>query len=174
MKTGTVHIGIRRTRLKVVGFGYAVIALCLFLGCYFLAKNIEGGWSIAIKIIGGVIAILIAVTGASAMALLNKKEAGVILDQAGITDNSTQISAGLIEWKAVSGIETDETKKMILVFVKKPDVFIKNARNRAVKQLYERNMDLYKTPLIIESTYLDTGFDELKKSVLEYYKKFKK
>ena len=172
MKTTSVHIGIKRNRLRVVGVGYGLLAVSLFLGCYFVAQQLDGGWSLTVKITGGVIAILLAVTGASAISLLNKKDAGLAIDEKGITDHSTQISAGFIAWKAIQSIESDSAEKMILVLVKNPEAFIKNAKNRAVKQLYERNLQIYKTPVIIELTYLDTTFDILKAHLLEYQQRY--
>jgi hypothetical protein len=173
-KTEDAHIGINRARIKIMGALYFALAFAFFLGFYFIGNSLDGGWAMALKITGGMIALFLLMTAASAMSVLNKKDAGIQFNANGIIDQSTQISAGLIEWKAVSAIETNASKKMILVFVKKPEVFIKNAKNRAVKQLYERNMQLYKTPLIIEAGYLDVSFDELKKLAEEYWKRFGK
>jgi hypothetical protein len=173
-KTENIHIGINRRRVRIMGTVYIALAFALFLGFYFVGNSLAGGWATGLKITGGVIAVFLVFTAASAMSVLNKTDAGIQLGANGINDQSTQISPGLIEWKAISAIETDDAKKMIRVFVKKPEVYIKNAKNRAVKQLYERNLQLYKTPLIIEAGYLEVPFDELKKRVEEYWKRFGK
>jgi len=171
-KSTSIHIGINRKRLKLVGFGYGFLAVFIFCGFYFIASKMEGNWSTALKVTGGIMAVFFAVTGLSAVRPLNDKNAGIIIDEHGISDQSTSISSGLIGWKSIISLEPNEKEKMILVKVKKPEEFIKNGKNRAIKQLLQRNFALYKTPVVIESSYLNCSFDELRTTLETQIKKF--
>jgi len=171
-KSNSIHIGINRKRLKLVGIGYAIAALFIFCGFYYISTRFEGNWSNAMKIIGGIIAVFSGVTGLSAVKPLNDKNAGITIDENGILDQSTSISSGLISWKSISNLESNSKEKMILIKVKKPDDFTKNAKNRAIKQLLQRNLAIYKTPVVIESNYLNCSFDELQTTLETQFKKF--
>lgn len=171
-KTNSIHIGINRKRLKLVGVGYGIAVIFIFCGFYFISTKLEGNWATAIKVIGGIMSVFFGVTGLSAVRLLNDKNAGIIIDEHGILDQSTSISSGLIGWKSISDLEANAKEKMILVKVKKPDDFIKNAKNRAIKQLLQRNLAIYKTPVVIESNYLNCSFDELQTTLETQFKKF--
>lgn len=168
----TIHIGINRKRLKLIGFGYIVLALAVFVGFYFFSLQTENTWSLVLKITGGVIAVFLVITAASALQKLNDSNAGITINTDGINDKSTTISVGMISWKSIQSLEPIDHDKMILVFVKKPDDIIKNSKNRAIKQLLERNKTIFKTPVVIESTYLNCSFEELRTNLMEQYKRF--
>ena len=171
-KTNSIHIGINRKRLKLVGVGYGIAAIFIFCGFYFISTKLEGNWATAMKVIGGIMSVFFGVTGLSAVRPLNDKNAGILIDEQGILDQSTSISSGQINWKSIADIESNQKEKMILIKVKKPDDFIKNAKNRAIKQLLQRNLAIYKTPVVIESNYLNCSFDELQTTLESQFKKF--
>lgn len=155
---------VNKKRLRVIGIVYAAAALVIFMGGFLLAQNLSDGLSITLKIIAGLVALFMIITGGSALQKLGDKNAGLTLNKEGITDNATTISLGFIAWKNISKIEINEKEKLILVLVKKPAELISQAKNKAVKQLLKQNMTLYKTPVIIEAKYLSCSFEQLKEA----------
>ncbi len=126
--------------------------------------------SLVLKISGGVVAAVLLFTGASALKLLNDKSAGIWIDANGIADKSSSISVGLVAWKMISSIEPRSKEKMILVHVKKNEDILKSASNKAIRQLLERNIAIYKTPVILETKYLKCSFEDLENAIKQFYK----
>lgn len=165
-----IHIPINKTRLKLTGLVYAVIALIVFLGFFLMAEKSSDTVSLVLKITGGIIAVVLLLTGASALKLLNDKSAGVWIDPNGITDKSSSISIGFLPWKTISSIEARNKDKMILLHVKKNEDILKSASNKAIRQLLERNIAIYKTPVILETKYLKCNFADLENALKQFYK----
>lgn len=155
---------INKKRLRIIGVVYALVALIVFMGGFILAENLNDGFAITVKIIASLVALFMIITGGSALQKLGDKKAGLTINKEGITENATTISLGFLAWKNISKIEINEKEKLILVLVKKPEEFINQGKNKAVKQLLRQNMALYKTPVIIEAKYLNCSFDELKEA----------
>ncbi|MBL7900140.1 MAG: hypothetical protein JNJ99_16515 [Crocinitomicaceae bacterium] len=165
-----IHIPINKFRLKLTGLVYAIIALAVFLGFFLMAEKSSETISLVLKITGGVIAVVLLFTGASALKLLNDKSAGIWIDANGITDKSSSISVGLINWKIISSLESNKKEKMMLIHVKKNDDILKSASNKAIRQLLERNIAIYKTPVILEIKYLKCSFEDLENALNQFYK----
>ena len=170
MSHATEYIPIHKTRLRLIGVLYAVVALIVFLGLFMMAEQLSGNWVITLKITGGIIAALLVLTGAGAVKLLNDKNAGLHLNSHGFNDHSTAIGVGQVSWKNVAALQPDEKGKHICVMLKNPQDVIKAAQNKAIRQLLERNLALYKTPVILESKYLACSFAELTEKLNHWYK----
>jgi hypothetical protein len=101
------------------------------------------------------------------------KMPGLIFSSAGITDNSSGVSAGLIPWSDIIGFNIYEIQKqkMLIVLVKNPDIYIeigsviKRSLNRA-------NYKMCGSPIAISSNSLKINFDELLKLSNEYFTKY--
>ncbi|MBI3133116.1 MAG: hypothetical protein HYZ14_00430 [Bacteroidetes bacterium] len=155
------HIPIKKSRLRLTGILYAFLALVSLAGFFMLADQVSDNWALALKITGGVLAVLFVLTGAGALKSLNDKNAGLHINTQGFADHSTSIGVGQVSWKNVRSLEVDEKEKLIRVILKNPADVIKSAQNKAIRQLLERNNQIYKTPVILESKYLDCSFSEL-------------
>ena len=109
------------------------------------------------------------------MIKLFDKKAGLIIDAYGITDNSNASSIGLIEWKDVDKITTEQVKstKFILIYVKNPKKYINRAKTKVKKMLMRANMIKYGTPITIISNTLKCNFSELERLIVSEYKKNK-
>lgn len=164
----TEHIGIRRARLKWVGAFYMIAALGVVALFFALADQLPK-WEMMLKIVGGIAAALLVLTGASAIRPLSNKRAGLHLSAAGFEDISTSLSVGSVSWKNVISVEPDTKEKHLVVVVKNPKDVIKSASNRAIKQLLERNYELYKSPVLIEAKYLNIDFKQLVEMVNRYH-----
>jgi hypothetical protein len=170
MSHGTEHIPIKKRRLRLIGVLYAVLALACFFGFFLWADRFSDNLALALKIAGGIIAALLLLTGAGALRLLNDKNAGLHLSGGGFDDHATSIGVGHVSWKNVSALESDAKEKLVRVMLKNPQDVIKSAQNKAIRQLLERNNQIYKTPVILESKYLACSFTELTAKLNHWYK----
>jgi len=93
------------------------------------------------------------------------KKVGLIIDENGITDNSSATSIGLIEWNDITEIRIANTPKFILINVKNPEKYINKTKNKMKAMLMKMNMKMYGTPLIITLNSLKYDFNELLKII---------
>lgn len=95
---------------------------------------------------------------------------GLIINSEGILDNSSGVSAGIIPWADVVGIEEYQVKqqKFISIKVKNPEKyankgsFLKRMVNRA-------NIKMCGTPINISVNGLKISYDDLHGFIREYY-----
>lgn len=167
-----IHIPVNRTRLKLIGFLYGVLTILVLIVFFLLGDYLGDGWKLGLRITGGVLATLLVLTGSGAVKLLQNKKAGFHITSAGIEDISTAIGVGQIDWKSIAGIEIRKDEKLILIFVKKPDEIIKSAGNKAIRQLLEKNLSIYKTPVVVESKYLQCTFEDFGNKLEDAWKNY--
>lgn len=107
---------------------------------------------------------------------LFNKGFGLIIDEKGIYDNSSAVSAGLILWQDIIDINFLQVQKIkfIQIKVSNPDYYIYRKKNRIFRFFMFLNKKLYGTPISISSTGLKCNFDELDESISIALKKFKK
>lgn len=172
MNKESIHIEINRKRLRVVSVMYILLALVIFAGGLVLSSVLADTASLILKIVAGISALLLLLVGSGAVRQLNDKTAGITVDKDGIHDRSTTIACGTISWKQIRDYEIRESDQIILVLVDKPAQLLKEAKNAAIKRLLEQNIQLYKTPVVIESRYLNCTFKELNDKLAEAWKKF--
>jgi hypothetical protein len=100
-----------------------------------------------------------------------KNKMGLIIDEQGITDNSSFSSVGLIEWKDIKGIRTVKFQrtKALLIDTNKPKKYINKAESSFKKRLLNSNKRIYGTPLYITSLILNIGFNDLEKIMIEAF-----
>lgn len=91
------------------------------------------------------------------------KNAGLRIDDAGITDNSNATSTGLIAWEDITAIRIVKvvSTSILLIDVKNPEAYVARAKNTFNRKLLQANLDNYGTPISITSTSLKIGFQEL-------------
>lgn len=88
---------------------------------------------------------------------------GLILDEYGITDNSSASSIGLIEWKDIAGIETIQiaSTKLLMIYTHQPEKYIQRAKNGLMRTVMQTNYKSYGSPISIASTALNIKFRDL-------------
>lgn len=93
---------------------------------------------------------------------------GLIIDDAGIYDNSNASSAHLIKWNRIKGIKIEHvmSTKFILIDIHDPKDFIQNFRGLK-KKLMTGNYKMYGTPISIISNSLKCNTDYLFKVISE-------
>ena len=88
---------------------------------------------------------------------------GLIIDEMGLTDNSSGLSAGLILWgdiKKISVIEIHR-QKLLMLHVKNPQDYIDKQTSGIKRKMMQMNFNMYGTPLSITSNSLKITFDGL-------------
>ena len=96
--------------------------------------------------------------------LLDNKP-GLIIDDTGLVDNSSGLSAGLVLWSDIEKFSVIEIhkQKLIMLQVKNPQQYIDRQTSLFKRKGMELNNKMYGTPLSITSNGLKTSFDNLLK-----------
>ncbi|MFZ6816454.1 STM3941 family protein [Undibacterium sp. Rencai35W] len=103
------------------------------------------------------------------------KKPGLILSSAGIFDNSSGVSAGLIPWSEIVGFDIFEVQKQktLIVKITNPERYIE-VGGPLQRTLNRMNFKLCGSPIAITSNSLTIGFDELVDVCHMYFKKYGK
>ncbi len=88
---------------------------------------------------------------------------GLIIDQTGLTDNSSGVSAGQVLWSDIEAISVIEihSQKLIMLQVRNPQDYIDKQTSGFKRKLMQMNYKMYGTPLSITANGLNVSFDEL-------------
>lgn len=95
---------------------------------------------------------------------------GLVLDELGLTDNSSAFSGGFIPWSSIEAFEVRQiqNQRILYVVLKDPAAYI--ARFGPLKQaLLKANQRMAASPVAITSSSLPMGFDELIRLVEQYH-----
>jgi hypothetical protein len=128
-----------------------------------------------VRIMGVVGVVFFGAAGVFGIKKLFEKKVGLIIDESGITDNSSALSIGLIEWKDINGITLSQVNsiKFLRIGVKNPEKYISKAKNRIKAKVMKINMNMYGSPIFITSNSLKYNFEELETIVQSEFKKIK-
>lgn len=98
---------------------------------------------------------------------------GLVLSSAGILDNSSGISAGLIPWSEIVGFAIYEVQqqKMLIVKVSNPEKYIQRG-NFLKRALNRTNFKMCGSPIAISSNSLKIRFDALIDSCNQYFDRY--
>ncbi|MDQ3635851.1 MAG: hypothetical protein M3405_15300 [Acidobacteriota bacterium] len=101
--------------------------------------------------------------------LLFNRNAGLTIDQNGITDNSHSTSVGFIDWNDITGTKRVDigVTRILLLFTDKPEKYISRAKTSRFRRVLEANNRKYGTPISIMSGTLEIKFGDLEKLILE-------
>lgn len=96
------------------------------------------------------------------------KGLGLIINDEGIIDNSSGVSAGQILWSDISGIETMKVyrENLLMLIVDNPELYINKQTNAIKRKAMQMNFRMYGSPISISVNGLQCNFQELK-SILE-------
>lgn len=88
---------------------------------------------------------------------------GLVIDNVGLTDNSSGASAGRILWSDIERLSVLQIhrQKLIMLDVKNPHEYIDRQKSGFKKKMMQMNFKMYGTPLSITSNTLQIEFDEL-------------
>lgn len=111
--------------------------------------------------------------GIFAFVKLFDRKPGLIFDAAGIVDNASGVSAGLIPWSEIIGAKTFSMRgqKFLIIELKEPEEYL--GRGNWLKQLaVYANYKMCGSPITISATALKTGFSELLSLFNQYQQKY--
>lgn len=93
------------------------------------------------------------------------KKPGLIIDETGITDNTSLLSIGLIQWKDIKGIESVTINKSHLLFIKvhNPSDYISKGKTYIKRLAMKVNSKMYSSPISISASTLDIKFKDLQR-----------
>ena len=87
---------------------------------------------------------------------------GLVLDENGLTDNSSAFSAGFIPWNEIAGIEVRQVQRQRILYILLADPEAYIAKFSPLKQkLMRLNMRMAPSPVAVISNSLSVSFDEL-------------
>ncbi len=96
---------------------------------------------------------------------------GLIIDNLGLSDNSSGVAGGLILWSDIINISVlkIQRQKFIMLQVKNPEEYINRQTSAFKRKIMEMNFKMYGSPLSITSNGLKISFHELHKLVVDNY-----
>ncbi len=100
---------------------------------------------------------------------LTDSKPGLILDDSGLTDNSSAISVGQILWSDIESISVIEIhkQKLLKIHVKNPHEYSNKQTSGLKRKMMEMNNNMYGTPLSISANSLKISFDDLLKMLTD-------
>jgi uncharacterized integral membrane protein len=103
------------------------------------------------------------------------KTPGLIVNDKGIYDNASGISAGFIPW--IDIVEIKETvvvnQSFVNIIVKNPDKYIERQKNIFKRKLVQINYKSFGTVIAIPSVAINSEFNELKRILQQEFEKHK-
>lgn len=152
-------------------FSIAGSALFVFSGAYLILNvptHIGDLGNTLLKILGIASVLFFGATGYVGIRKLLEKRAGLVVDENGITDYSSGVSIGLIEWEDIEaiGVQQIMSTKFLLIFTTDPEKYLGKAKP-AKRKIMEANRSLCGTPLAISSTALDYKVNDLETLLTE-------
>ncbi len=91
------------------------------------------------------------------------KRPGLVVDEHGITDHSSLMSVGLIEWADIEGIRLRETagQSFVLVILHDPEKYVLAQKSGIKRFFMKMNKRSYGTPVNLSAGLLDIRFRDL-------------
>jgi hypothetical protein len=167
-----VTIPLSRTKLLLLGVG---AALFVALGVWLLLtadKQVRYDplyvKAVAILAIG-----FFGLCGAYGVMKLFDSRPGLILDSAGLTDNSSAFAVGRVAWNEIRDIRvlSIRRQKFLALIVRDPGKYLRRG-NSARQYVKTKSFEMTGSPVTIASNALSVGFDELEKLVRAYWLKY--
>lgn len=129
----------------------------------------------AVIIVIGIISILF--FGGIAILVIRKlfdSRPGLIINEQGINDNSSGLSAGQISWADIEDFSVlqIQRQRLILILVKNPQDYIDRQSNGWKRKLMAMNYRQYGTPMSISTNGLKISFAELLEILKQHLAKF--
>jgi len=162
MNLEPVNIPLSKAKIILLIIGsLSFVVVCFWMFGH--ANNQDRFPVIFVKAISVIGFLLFGVIGIATIRKLFDQKPGLQIDKHGITDNSSSVSVGLIEWPDITSIRKEQmmTTKFILIHVEDPEKYIAKARSKAKQRIMRSNMNMYGTPLSITTNTLKISFDEL-------------
>ncbi|AEE53344.1 hypothetical protein Halhy_5519 [Haliscomenobacter hydrossis DSM 1100] len=167
-----IEIPLSKTKLLLLLIAsLAFVALGVWLIISRTSHN-EPFWAeqLFVKLVGCAAIVFFGICAFFIIRKLPDQRPGLIIDDEGLTDNSSGVSAGQILWADIEDISVLEIQrqKLIMLQVKNPQDYIDKQPSGLKRKLMTMNFRMYGTPLSISSNGLKISFDELLKMLNDY------
>lgn len=171
-----MEIQLSKTKLILTFLG---ASLFVILGI-FLAKNPENFISfrhhnvLVIRFVGILAISFFGLVVLTVPRKLFDKKPGLVIDENGITDNSSMKGNGFIPWKNITSVKQIKIKStsLLLISVSNPKKYFETS-NFFIRYFKNLSLKTYGTPIAISSNSLKCNFSELEKLISERLKIYK-
>ncbi len=167
-----VFIGLNGKRMRNLCVLYTGLSL-LSLIAFFILGGAVPSYQLLFRISGFVFAAFFGIIAGTYLKRFRDKAAGIYFSAKSFIDQASSVSCGEIPWRDVTGIKRVEGKDYLLIETKMNEKIIRGAKNRAVGRLLQRNIDIYGTPVVINSADLDAEMDEIRVIFRRYFERQK-
>ncbi|MDO5608027.1 MAG: STM3941 family protein [Capnocytophaga sp.] len=164
-KNEQIEIPLSKKKITSIFLGSIIF---VGLGFWFLTSppkinHVLIGSSTVISIVGLVSVLFFGLVSIVTLRKLSDKKAGFIINNQGIIDNSSGISAGLVLWADIKEIKITQvmSEKFLTLIVKDPQSYLRKITNPLKRKGMEWNYRLYGSPISISANSLQANFDEL-------------
>jgi hypothetical protein len=101
------------------------------------------------------------------------KQPGLIIDEHGITDNASAVSAGHIPWSEIQQLKTikESGQYFLMIIVDDPYKYIERQKSPLKRKISDLNFKRYGSPINISANTLECDFERLKKIVQDKFDK---
>jgi hypothetical protein len=116
-----------------------------------------------VRIVGTISALFFGTIGYFIGRRLLDDRMGLRIDARGITDHSSGVSVGLIEWADIQGLATRQvsTERFLVLRTDRPEKYIDRAPNAIARKAMQANHRMTGSPLNISARTLQISFEEL-------------
>lgn len=159
--------------LMILGsFGFVAAGYWLFMDAATIAREIHKN-QLFIHYTGLVGMAFFSLTGIVGIRKIFDKRPGLVLNSAGIIDNSSGLAAGFIPWSEITGAAIYEVRrqKMLIIKVRNPEEFIQRG-NIFQQAMVRMGSKMSGSPIAITSNTLQINFPELLSRFEQYHRKY--
>ncbi len=169
---GRIEISLSKRKMIFSLMGCLAFVLAGFLFVFrpdtFAGKTMVRSGSM-IMIVGVLSILFFGLCGYYIAKKLFTKTPGLIIDDRGISDQSSGVGSGYIPWNDISGISTFKMfrQQFITVLLKDPQKYIDAETNPAKKKVMQANLRAAGSPFCISTNGLNIKFNTLQKMLSE-------
>jgi len=127
------------------------------------------------QIVGVVGVVFFSWTGLMSLKKLFDPQPGLVINQKGITDNSSGVSVGFIPWQDITEIKSTQIAltKFLIVQLNNPEEYLDRSIRPLQKRLLKANYKKYGTPISISVNTLKVKFNPLVQMLTEAWEIYK-
>lgn len=128
-------------------------------------------------VIGAIGIIGIALFGGIAIAIFSRlfnRKPGLMINDQGISDNTSSLSVGLIAWQDILTLQTVviSSTKLLMIVVRNPEDYLNKSTSKLKTRLMRSNLKMYGSPIAISATNLQCNYDELELTVINAFNEY--
>ena len=161
----------KKENVKLIFYGIGFIGLTVFL--ILIADEQQMMHATLLKLISYLFLVILIPSLAYVAYRLSDNSPRIIIDSAGLTDNTAVTSPGFIPWQAIEGfrVKTIYSTPFIGVILKDPES-IQQSANPVIRMFNKLNNRMFTSSYLISVNTLDIEFDKFADLVRSYHQKY--